>query len=307
MAARTSSRPRRWTGLPALALSLSLGAPPPIAFAAPSEPSAAELFREGQAEAAAADYGGAIEKFEAAMKLVAHDPEAMGVRNRMRTELVIAHLRAHAIDGESRHLSKASLLLDDFEHDLEPGQTEEREWAAQQREQIEARRDEARAAAEAQAATEAQAAAEAQAATEAAAERPDPAATDGGAPEPRPATDADPTSNGSRTLLVTGGVVTGVGVVGGVLSIAGLAMASASVETFENEPNRRDDARSQNRTGNALGIAGGVVAGIAVPTGVALLVVGAKRRRSARTAVVPYVAPGRHGSAQTGLWLHGRF
>jgi len=272
------------------------------AAAEPAEdPTAADLFREGQASVAAADYAGAIEHFEAAMRLVAHDPDAVGVRNRMRTELVIAHLRAYDVDGETSHLRKADLLLDDYEHDLDPAQTDEQAWVTERRAEIQERSAAAAAVASSEAQPE-----PIEAQPEPIEAQPEPPAP---APAPAPIDDRRDDERIARNMMFAGGIATGLGVVGGVLAITGFAMANSAVDTFQNVPNQRDDARAQNRTGNNLGIAGGIVAGTALPTGVALLVIGAKRKKQARSAttLLPYAGPDGRGGEAAGLTLRGRF
>jgi hypothetical protein len=70
-------------------------------------------------------------------------------------------------------------------------------------------------------------------------------------------------------------------VVGLGLLVGGLASAGAAVGTFEEDPDRRADARDDIARGNALGIAGGVIAGAFTVSGAVLLGIGLQRRRMA--------------------------
>jgi hypothetical protein len=133
-------------------------------------------------------------------------------------------------------------------------------------------------------------------------------------PEPPPAPAEPPAPAGpdpaqtrrARTLVIAGGVTTGVGVVMLGVMAGGLAIGRKAEQDGEdltlkalanNAPLSEDDPglRSllrRGHTGNALAIAGGVIATVAVAAGVTMIVLGlrARKGRPARAALVPGAA-----------------
>jgi hypothetical protein len=133
-------------------------------------------------------------------------------------------------------------------------------------------------------------------------------------PEPPPAPAEPPAPAGpdpaqtrrARTLVIAGGVTTGVGVVMLGVMAGGLAIGRKAEQDGEdltlkalanNAPLSEDDPGLQSllrrgHTGNALAIAGGVIATVAVAAGVTMLVLGlrARKGRPARAALVPGAA-----------------
>ncbi len=277
----------------ALALGLLTCVAPVGGLAAPAgDKSAMELFQEGQGHMDAADYGAAIDAFEAALRNVGDDERSDSVRNRLRVELVRAHRKAHGVDGDTTHLNKAKALLVDYRAALGTDQSENLDWARQQEAEIDA-------------ALEAAAAAEPEPQPQ---PQPDPAPE----PEPQPepvvleptSTDTGDAPASGRPLIIAGGVALGLGAVGGALMAVGFGRANAAVDTFKNDPEQRDQARDDNRSGNSLGIAGAVTAGVFLTTGAALIVVGVRRNQARKVAVTPTLdLTGRHA----GLSIQGRF
>lgn len=66
-----------------------------------------KLFYEGSARYSAADYTGAIESFTAALEIVTHAGADPSVRGALLLNLGKAHVKAHELDGEIRHLKTA--------------------------------------------------------------------------------------------------------------------------------------------------------------------------------------------------------
>lgn len=258
-------------------------------------PSAGELFRDGQARADAADYKGAIIKFEEAFALLPDEEANEGTRNRLRVELVRAHEKAFDIDGDMTHLTKAKVLLEDYRSSLDPGETENVEWADAQHADIEEKLAQIRADAEA-----ARAAAEAEQAEEE--EEPSPA-LEISPPGQTPVDAPPPDPKAGSSLIVAGGILGGLGVGSAIMMAAGLAKANNAVDTFETEPAKREKARNDNQLGNTLGIAGGVAAGVFLTAGAVLIALGVKKKQNnRRTAVAPMI-----NSEQIGAVLRARF
>lgn len=123
------------------------------------------------------------------------------------------------------------------------------------------------------------------------------------APEPAPAGPDPAQLRRARTLVIAGGVTTGVGgvflgVMAGGLAIGQKAEHDGSTRTTMalagGAPLSEDDPELQSivrrgKTGNQLAIAGGVIATVFVAAGVAMLVLGlrARKGRPARVALVP--------------------
>lgn len=122
-------------------------------------------------------------------------------------------------------------------------------------------------------------------------------------PAPAPAGPDPAQTRRARTLVIAGGVTTGVGVVMLGVMAGGLAIGRKAEQDGEdltlgalanNTPLSEDDPELQSllrrgHTGNALAIAGGVIATVAVAAGVTMLVLGlrARKGRPARAALVP--------------------
>jgi hypothetical protein len=123
-----------------------------------------------------------------------------------------------------------------------------------------------------------------------------------------------------RGLIAGGSLLTVVGVAGLGMLGAGLASGAKAQKDVNNlnpsdldYQSKVDDLDAKGKLGNTLAIAGGVVAGVGLAAGIALLVVGVKKRKKYReehgsddtTAglrVLPIA-----GRGQAGLMLLGRF
>lgn len=139
---------------------------------------------------------------------------------------------------------------------------------------------------------------------------PAPAPTIPSEPEPDPVDPAK--ARRARTFIIAGAVTTGVGGLFLGMMTAGLVVGRNAEKDGEartqaaiagGTPLSEDDPELQSlvrrgKLGNGLAIAGGVLASVAVATGVTLLVLGLRARKSApRTAITPALAPGFAGAS----------
>lgn len=124
--------------------------------------------------------------------------------------------------------------------------------------------------------------------------------------EPSPAPDRS-----WRGLTIGGGVLLGLGVGAVALAAAGAARGNAFEAQFDDPANMCDlgaptgtcaDVYNSGKASNTMGVAGLVAAPLLIGGGVALLVLGLKRKRGTRAALLPSV-----GRGFVGLGLHGRF
>lgn len=110
-----------------------------------------------------------------------------------------------------------------------------------------------------------------------------------------------------KPLTIAGGALTAfglamIGLMAGGLVRGKRAEADGDALVLERPTTPRDDPELQSikdrgRSGNGMAIAGGVIGGLALGTGIALLVVGLRGGRSKRVAVAPTFAPRALGMA----------
>jgi len=138
--------------------------------------------------------------------------------------------------------------------------------------------------------------------------------------DPPPSTDK-PTTTGKpwKGLVIGGGVAIGLGVGAAILAGVGGVRGKSFEAKFDDPTNmcvldapsdRCAEFYDAGKASNAMTIAGAVAAPLLVGAGVALLVVGLKRRNAGREAtarVVPTLAPGFAGLTRSGRKGSGRF
>lgn len=128
------------------------------------------------------------------------------------------------------------------------------------------------------------------------------------AEEAPPIQDQPATGKPWKGLVITGGVLTGVGVVAGVLAAAAGAQGKSLEGQYIDQGCRMmtttdcADLRTAGTTSNTRAVGSAILAVPLLAVGVALLVVGLKRRKAARTAFAPALAPG-----FAGFGLRGSF
>jgi hypothetical protein len=252
---------------------------------AEAEAEAQALFHAGADRFETADYAGAIELWTRAYGLVPSTPENASVHAKLIANIAAAQERAYAVDGAAAHLKQAKILLERYRETIPtiyPG-TIEREkelaWVEQRLASIE---------------VELEAVAEREAAAQAA------------------VVEAKPPPPPGRGLMIAGGVLTGLGVGGLGLMVGGMVLGGRN-NGIDDLPSNDLDTRAsrfdEGRLGNTLAIAG-AVGGVALAgAGVALLVLGVKKKRAAgaddarpEAMLVPII-----DGQQAGFGLVGRF
>lgn len=118
-----------------------------------------------------------------------------------------------------------------------------------------------------------------------------------------PAGDQGETPRDRRGMRIGGFSLVGLGVAAGGLAIGGAALASQAEGQYVEGPTRaeREAALQRGSTANALVVAGSVSAGVFVTVGVALLIAGRKRSKTAPTPSA-WLSP-----TSAGLSLGGSF
>lgn len=264
-------------------------APDDETVASPEDPRvvhARQLYREGEARFATADYTGAIELWTQAFSSVPDASDAARVKALLIYNLATAHERAHAISGEIGHLKQAKVLLESYAAGIPSlfGDTPE---ADDERAKVTGRLDALVRAIEI-------------------AERDKPrraVAHDDDRPDRAPADQRADGRRRGRALVITGATLTAIGVAGLAVMGSGLVIGARANDLGGIDPTDiagRRDRFERGRSGNTMAIAGGVIGGVALVGGAALLGVGLARAR--RTAMAPAFAPG-----YVGVGLRHRF
>jgi tetratricopeptide (TPR) repeat protein len=282
--------------LTSLAPSLAAGAPAEGA-AAPNE-NAEAIFRRGQAKYETADYNGAIELWTEAYALVDSTPENASIKALLIYNLAQAHVKAYELDEDPIHLKQAQQLLQSFRANLsllyeDQAQLDEEvakvdERLAEIDEILAAREDEPDEPDE----------------PEPTPEEPPPPVVEPPGEDPG----VDTTGRSGTPLLAAGGAALGLGAAFGVVGLVGALMGSSANDISELDPldlEGRAQHFNKGRTGNTLLIVGAVGAGILIPTGVALLVVGAKRNKAHKRANAAARFDPHLGASWGGAWGQG--
>ncbi len=259
--------------------------PAPVTAEPTEDPALAEakrLYDEGLADYETFEYEGAIEKWTLAFGKLGATADTAEMRNAIVYNIARAREKAYEQSGDIGHLRKAKALLERYVAEETATDAHEPDDVATARARVEelgARIAELERAA-----------------------KPAPA------PATTPADDRDQPRPG-RGFVIAGSVLTAVGVglvVGGVTAGAVLGkQADRDVAEFDTvgEEDERTDTIDDGQKANLLLITSAAAGGALAITGVALLAVGlAKRRKAARTAVVPALSP-----SLVGLSVRGRF
>jgi hypothetical protein len=276
----TSTQSRLFAVLLAAALATS---PLHVAHAGPT---VEELYTQGQEKFDAGQYGDAGDLWAQAVRQLPEDKKNSATRQTIMNLALDAYLRAYRNDNDRSHIDDAKALLDEYEASLEGTSVTLSSEIASEKGKIEGILADI-AAAEAEANKD-----------------PEPD------PEPEPEPDVDPMPVGNdrpgNGLVIGGAVMAGVGAAGIGLMLGGVIgglRAQTEFDTTDPGTDEHEAARKRGKTMNALGITGGVIAPIFIGAGVALLVIGLRKNKQARSAmVVPEAGPN-----YVGLGFSGRF
>jgi hypothetical protein len=281
--------------------SVQVAAAPAVEPASADDPPAAT--DDGLAEAKArhleadakyntADYEGAIEAWQKAFAALPRTAEANTYRSIILYDIAAAREKLFVLRGDVEHLKQARILLVQFETSIDEIYAGELEEGEQVRAEVQAkiaRIDELIAQAE----------------RDDGAAKPPAAVPPTSDPQPATNTDAPPPARDpSRGLLIGGGVLLGLGLVAGAGMTAALVIGKRANDLdglADNELDARKERFDRGRHANAGAIAAGVLGAAFVAAGVALIVVGTKRRAS-RTAFAPVA-----GRGLAGFSVSGRF
>ncbi|MFO7563229.1 MAG: hypothetical protein R6X02_11345 [Enhygromyxa sp.] len=248
-------------------------------------PTVEELYTQGQEKFDAGEYGDAGALWAQAVRLLPENKNNSATRQTIMNLALDAYLRAYRIDDERSHIDDAKALLDEYEATLEGTDVQLSPEIASEKGKIEGILAEL-------------AAAEAEPEVEPEVE-----------PPIEPIVDPMPVGNDrpGNGLVFGGAAMLGVGAVGIGLMLGGV-IGGLRVQTEFNatEPDseEREDLRKRGKTMNALAITGGVVAPIFIGAGAALLVIGLRKNKQARSSVMvlPEAGPG-----YAGFGVSGRF
>lgn len=277
----TSTQSRLFATLIAAAL---VTAPLQVVHAGP--PTVEQLYAQGQEKFDAGQYGEAGDLWAQAVRQLPEDKKNSATRQTIMNLALDAYLRAYRGDSAREHMDKAKALIDDYEASLEGTNVKLSDEIAGEKGKIEGILEEI-AAKEAEAAKE---------------DEPEPEV------EPEPDIDPGPVGNDrpGNGLVIGGAVMLGVGA-GGVGLLLGGTIGSLRAQTIfnsaESGTEEKEDARKRGKTMNALAYAGTAVAVLFIGAGTALLVIGLRKNKEARRAlVVPEFGPG-----YAGFGISGRF
>lgn len=287
----------------AAAISVGLAAEPARSATAPTEPApvsstasepapsadplaeAKQLYDAGLAEFDTAEYLEAIKLWSRAYKILPNTPESADIKRYIINNLAVARERQYAIDGDVMHLRRALMLAKNYAENIAalygegPRADEERARTEKFLARVQAKVDEA----------ERQRAAEPEPKPE-----PEPAVV-----EPQVDRGTAPRDGPGRRSIVAGAVLIGVGGATGAMLIAGAAIGAAADELDPSiSKGAREKQFDRGRAGNALAITGAVLTPVLLAAGIALVVVGSKRKRAAAVAIAP---------TGTGILVRGRF
>jgi len=281
-----------------LALVLVLVPVPGLARAPVEAPATEDPLAEAKAAHAdadakynTADYEGAIESWQRAYAALPRTAESNTYRSLILYNIAAAHEKLFQLRDDVEYLEKAKILLERFERSIDEIYAEAPEDGEKERVQVRekiARIDELIAAAR----------------REPTPEPSTPPPSTSPAEPVDPPTDAPTHDRRGRGWIIGGSVLTALGVGSAATMVAMLAIGERANDVGDldrTDLQAREDQFDEGRRANAVAIATGVLAAALVGTGIALIVVGAKKHPR-RTALTPTLGP-----SLTGLFLHGRF
>lgn len=271
---------------------------PAVALATAPESSAnaeAEaMFRRGQAKYETADYNGAINLWTEAYALVESTPETASIKALLLYNLAQAHVKAYELDEDAVHLKQAQQLLQSFRNNLEL-LYEDKAQLDEETKKVDESLAEIETMLAASKPVEYQ--------QPPLGEPPPPVIE----PEPEPVADDIDRTHPGRPLIVTGGVLIGIGVGSGAVAIVGAVLGLGANDIAGLDPDdlaAREQQFGTGRMGNVLAAVGTVGVGVLFPIGGALIGLGAKRNGKAKPGLA-LLQRTRLGATFGGAWGDG--
>jgi hypothetical protein len=291
----TGAGGRRGPIASALAFALAL-APGPVRAEEPGTDPLAEAkaaHARAQAEYETAAYDRAIESWTAAYAALPDSPESATYRPLILYNIARAREKLFSLRGDVTHLKQARALLEKFEAAIPEVYADDPAEGEAEREKVRAKIAELDAKI---------AEAEGDRATEPTAAATEPVAAPPSTPEVEPQSRRDRADPRARPLIAVGAVLVALGVAGFGGMGGALAVGEQANDIDDLAPDDlagRESRFDRGRRANAAAIAMGVVSPLLLGAGVALLVVGAKRKGRA-AAIAPVVSPRLVGASISG-------
>ncbi|HWB76817.1 MAG TPA: hypothetical protein VG755_17745 [Nannocystaceae bacterium] len=233
---------------------------------------AEQLYRDGLAAFDTAEYLEAIRLWSEAYRILPNTPESADIKRYLTNNLAVAREKQFGIDGDVQHLKRALDLAQNYRDSIaalygdDPRGEQERARTDEFLARVQAKVDEAE-----------------RKQAPAPPPRVEPSAKPTRVDEP-----TKPTHAQGRGAIIGGSVLLGLGGVTGALLITGVAIGRAANDVDPDESMQaRGEQFDRGRAGNKLAIAGAVLTPLLLAAGIALVVVGAKRRKASRVALTP--------------------
>lgn len=283
-----------------VSLALTVALAPVVVHAGPPEDDplaeARDLYEAGQNCFDLADYPCAIDKWTSAYSKTPNEPEHVQIRVALLNNLATAREKTYDLTGEVIHLKQARELLTRFKDNiggLEMSPEEQTDQVARIDERLDAIEQELLAQ---EAETETEAEPTDRVPEGPVTEGPPEDVIEGPAPDP----------HAGRPLIITGGIMLGLGAVAGGFSFAFMAVGTELNDldgTFSVE--QRETREAQGEQANNVAIITGVGGILLVGAGATLLGIGLKKNKQgarSNVAVLPYAS-----TEGSGVSITGRF
>lgn len=252
--------------------------PTTTAVSEPTSPEADEraraekLYQDGLAAFDTAEYLDAIRLWSEAYRMLPNTPESADIKRYLTNNLAVAREKQFGIDGDVQHLKRALDLARNYRDSIDalygddPRAEQERTRTDEFLARVQAKVDEAE-------------------------RKREPVAPPKIEPTKAPTQVDEPTKPSDRPgrgAIIGGSVLLGLGGVTGIVLLAGVGIGKAADDV---DPNDSMEARGKQfdrgRAGNKMAIAGAVLTPLLLAAGIALVVVGVKRRKASRVAIAP--------------------
>lgn len=232
---------------------------------------AQQLYQDGLAAFDTAEYLEAIRLWSEAYRILPNTPESADIKRYLTNNLAVAREKQFGIDGDVQHLKRALDLARNYRDSIDalygddPRAEQERTRTDEFLARVQAKVDEAEREREPVAAPRIEPSTP-------------PTQVDRAPKDDRP----------GRGAIVAGSVLLGLGGVTGAVLLAGVGMGRAANDFDRSESMaKRGEEFDRGRAGNRMAIAGAVLTPLLLAAGIALVVVGTKRRKASRVALTP--------------------